>query len=193
MIKIITTFVLGLFIVGSTYAQSTPKPPKTHSTSSTSSSTSYSIDFDYDSDKESNSSVSIKRNENVYKLSARFGKHRTDEIRKIILKELGREGLKVTGKTYRWVKHNQGEEVFECKLSEGRLRLFVDKEYAPERMVEAMSGFGTILKDKISRTDSKKQAEDDIKRAQEDLKRAQRDLDKAKSQLARVKKQTKGN
>ena len=83
MKNLITAFILGLFIVGSTYGQSTPKPPKTPSTG-----TSYSISFDYDDDKGGNRSVSIKKNENVYKLSARFGKHRTEEIKKILLKEL---------------------------------------------------------------------------------------------------------
>lgn len=190
MKKIITTFVLGVFIVTNACSQSTPKPPKTPSTSS---STSYSIDFDYDGDKESNSSVSIKKNGNVYKLSARFGKHMTNDIKKTLLKELGRKGLKVTGKTSTWTKYNEGEESFECKLSDGRLRLYVDKQYAPGKLIEEMSVLGTIIKDQISGTDSKKQAKEDVKRAQEDIRRAQRDLERAKQKLERVKKQTKDN
>ncbi|MBL4606194.1 MAG: hypothetical protein JKY02_11190 [Flavobacteriaceae bacterium] len=187
MKKIITTLVLGLFIIGNTYAQSTPKPPKTPSTG-----TSYSISFDYDDDKSSNSSVSIKKNENVYKLSARFGKHRTEEIRRIVLKKLRRSGLTVSGKTYTWIKHNQGEEVFECKLSQGRLRLFVDKEYASERMIETMSAFGAVLKDAISGSDSKKEAEKDVKRAKKDLKRAKDALKKALREVEKLEEKTKG-
>lgn len=188
MKKIITAVVLGLFTIGSSCAQSTPKPPKTPSTG-----TSYSISFDYDDDERSNRSVSIKKSENVYKLNARFGKHRTEEIKKILLKELGRKTMKISGKTYSWVKYNQGEEVFECKLSQGRLRLFVDKEYAPERMIEEMVIFGDILKDAITGSDSKKEAEEDVKRAKEDIKRAQKDLERAKRQLERVKRKAKDN
>ena len=183
-----TTIVLALFIVGITYAQTTPKPPKTPSTG-----TSYSISFDYDDDKGSNRSVSIKKSENVYKLNARFGKHRTDEIKKMLVKELGKKTMKTSGRTYSWVKYNQGEEVFECKLSQGRLRLFVDKEYAPEKMIEEVVVFGDILKDAISGSDSKEQAEEDIRRAKEDIKRAQKDLERAKRQLERVKRKTKDN
>lgn len=190
MKNLIITFVLGLFIVTNACSQSTPKPPKTPSTST---STSYSIEFDYDDEKGSNSSVSIKKNENVYKLSARFGKHMTDDIKKTLMKELGKKELKVKGKTSTWTKYNQGEEVFECKLSQGRLRLYVDKEYASEKLIEEMGVLGTLLKDQISGTDSKKQAKEDVKTAQEDIRRAQQDLERAKKQLERLKKQTKDN
>ena len=101
--------------------------------------------------------------------------------------------MKTSGKTYSWLKYNQGEEVFECKLSQGRLRLFVDKEYAPEKMIEDMVVFGGILKDAISGSDSKKQAEEDVKRAKEEIKRAQKDLERAKKQLERVKNREKDN
>ena len=181
----ILVFVFSLLFITSACSQSTPKTPKPPKTSSTG--TSYSIDFDYDDDG-TNSSVSVKKNQRVYKLTASFDRGRTNEIKKILLKKLGKRELNVTGSTYTWIKIIKGEEFFECKLTKGKLRFFIDKEYASSSFIESMVNFGDKLRDTITGSDTDKE---EIERAKEELKRAEERLKRAKKQLERVKNKLK--
>lgn len=176
------TIALVLFLGNNFYAQTTPTPPETPKVSK---STSYSITFDTD-DAEDNSSVSIKRNDDIYKFSARFHESKTGSIKKLLVDKFGKSNLKIVGDTYRWVKNEKGEKLYDCKLTETTLKLYVDKEYANSKIITMMDEFGVVLKDAISGTDSKKEAKENAER---DLKRAERDLARAKRALERAKKQ----
>lgn len=79
MKHIILVTLVSLFTIDSLFSQVTPKPPKTPEITSTTKSSSFSFDTD---NKEENSSVSIKRNINIYKLSARFNESKTGAIKK---------------------------------------------------------------------------------------------------------------
>ena len=177
----ILTIVISLLFAFSACSQSTPKPPKTPSTG-----TSYSISVDTD-DSEDNSYVSIKRNDDVYKFNARFHESKTGSIKKLLVDKLGNRNLKVDGDTYRWVKNENGEKLYDLKLTDNTLKIYVDKEYANASLVDMIDEFGIVLKDAISGSDSKKEekerAEAAIKRAQKDLERAKRDLERAKKKL----------
>ena len=92
--------VVILFLSGITFGQATPKPPKLPKTpktisSSTTKSNSYSIRFDTDA-KEGNSSVSIKRNDNIYKFSAKFHESKFKSLKKLIVDQLGDKNLTVS-------------------------------------------------------------------------------------------------
>ncbi|MEE9407981.1 MAG: hypothetical protein V3V28_07895 [Polaribacter sp.] len=176
-----------LFLSNNTFSQSTPKAPKTPSTSTKTKGTSYSITFDTD-DKEDNSSVSIKRNDNVYKFSARFHESKTGSIKKLLVDKLGNSGLSISGDTYKWIKNEDGEKIYECKLTDDTLKIYVDKQYANANIIHMMNDFGDVLKDAISGTDSKKDAKEN---AEKELKSAERELARAKRQLERVKKKNK--
>ncbi len=179
-LTILSTLILTL----TTCAQSTPTPPKTPKTSK---GTSYSITFDTD-DAKDNSSVSIKRNDDIYKFSARFHESKTGSIKKLLVDKLGKSNLKIVGDTYRWIKTENGEKLYDCKLTDTTLKIYVDKEYANSKMIDMMDEFGTVLKDAISGTDSKQEAEENAKR---ELKRAERELAKAKRKLERLKRKIK--
>ena len=189
MKHLILTTVISLFLVSSIFSQSTPEPPNTPETTSTSKSTSYSITFDTD-DKEDNSSVSIKRNDDVYKLSARFHESKTGSIKKLLVDKLGNSNLSVSGDTYRWIKNEGGEKLYDCKLTDNTLKIYVDKEFANSKVVEMMDDFGNILKDAISGTDSKEDAKNN---AEIELKKAERKLAKAKRDLERAKRKMKNS
>jgi hypothetical protein len=151
--------------------------------------------MDTDDDSEyGNTSVSIKRTDAILKLNASFNKERTNKVRDFLLNRLQKDNLKVTGSTHSWTKNSNGEEVFECKLTRGSARLYVDKEAVSNSFYVKMDKLSTDLKDFISGSDSKKEArknsehaQKSVDRAKESLKRAQRDLERAKQDLERAK------
>lgn len=184
--------IFSLLFISNACSQTTSK-------TSTSSSTSYSISIDTDDDTEyGNTSVSIKRTDAILKLNASFNKERTNKVRDFLLNRLQKDYMKVTGSTHLWTKNSNGEEVFECKLTRGSVRLFVDKEAVSNSFYTKIDKLSTDLKDFISGSDSEKEAQKDSERAQkdmerakEDLKRAQKDLERAKRDLERAKEKTK--
>jgi hypothetical protein len=176
--------VIAIFLSTSLFAQKIPTPPKTPKTSK---GTSYSITFDTD-DAEDNSSVSIKRNDNVYKFNAKFHESKTGSIKKLLVDKLGKSDLKVDGDTFRWVKSENGDKLYDCKLTDNSLKIYVDKEYANSKIVEMIDEFGSVLKDAISGTDSEEDAKKDAERA---LKDAERALAKAKREVERLKRESR--
>lgn len=177
--------VIALFLVTNIFAQKTPTPPETPKTTATKS-TSYSITFDTD-DAEDNSSVSIKRNNNVYKFNARFHENKTGNLKKLLIDKLGKSNLKVDGDTYRWIKTEDGDKLYDCKLTDTTLKIYVDKEYANSRIVDMISEFGSVLKDAISGKDSEEEVKKDAER---ELKRAERALEKAKREVEKLKRKS---
>ncbi len=179
------TSVIALFLTNNFFAQKTPTPPETpKTTSSKTKSTSYSITFDTD-DAEDNSSVSIKRNDNVYKFNAKFHESKTGSIKKLLVDKLGKSNLTIDDGIYRWIKSEKGDKLYNCKLTDNTLKIYVDKEYANSKIVDMMDAFGAVLKDAISGTDSKEVAKKDAERA---LKDAERALQRAKRELERIKR-----
>ncbi|WP_397446123.1 hypothetical protein [Polaribacter sp. R77954] len=176
--------VLGLLLTTSLFAQKTPIPPQTPKTTTSTKSTSYSITFDTD-DKEENSSVSIKRNDDVYKFNARFHESKTGSIKKMLIDKLGKYDLRVDGDTFRWIKTEDGDTLYDCKLTDDTLKIYVDKAYANHKIVDMISEFGNVLKDTISGTNSEEEAKKHAERA---LKRAERALEKAKREVERLKR-----
>lgn len=179
--------VMALFLTTGLLAQKTPTPPKTPKTSSsTTKSTSYSITLDTD-DKESNSSVSIKRNDNVYKFNARFHESKSGSLKKMLIDKLGKSNLTIESDTFMWLKSEDGEKLYDCKLTDETLKIYVDKVYANAQIINMISKFGDELKDAISGTESK---EEERKAAERALKRAERALAKAKREVEILKRKT---
>jgi len=180
-------FIATLSFSANVMAQSTPKTPEPPQTTSTSSS-SYSMSIDSDDDVSSNSSVSVTISEETYKFRASFHKSKTEALKKIILERLGNENLKINGNTYLWSLNKNNDETFECKLTKGHLRIFMDKEVVSNGFYKKIEALGDELKYAISGRDSKTIAVQDAKRAQRDLERAKRDLERAQRDLERAKR-----
>ncbi|MCD2258166.1 hypothetical protein [Psychroserpens luteolus] len=176
-------------------AQTTPEPPTPPQTNTTSG-TSYSISIDNDDDETSNSSISIKTTDEYYKFRASFHKSKNERVKSMIIKNLGNNNLKVEGNTYLWTDSKNGDEVFECKLTKGHLRMSLDSEVASQGFTQKITELGRELKYFISGTDRKKEELKKAERAKRDLERAQRDLERAKRDLERTErdaKRAKGN
>nr|WP_321232995.1 hypothetical protein [uncultured Psychroserpens sp.] len=178
--------------VFTTNAQSTPEPPETPKTTTTKG-TSYSISIDNDDDVASNSSVSISISDDSYKFRASYHKSKNDGVKSILLKTLGKSNLNINGNTYLWSDNQNGDEVFECKLTKGHLRMYLDTEVASKGFLDKINTLGNDLKYYISGTDRKKEEAKKAERAQRDLERAQRDLERAKRDLERAKRNAKDN
>jgi len=192
MKHLILKSAICLFLSNSLFSQippKTPKTPQTTSSSSTTKSSSYSVTYDT-VDSEDNSSVSIKRNDNVYKFTARFHESKTGSLKKILVDRLGNDNLIVSNDRYSWIKKENGDKLYDCKLTEDTLKIYVDKEFANTTLVEMIEGLGLTLKDAISGTNSKEEAR---KNAESELKSAERELARAKRELERIKKEIKRN
>ena len=184
MTKTITTLVIAFLFSMTTTGQSTPEPPTPPQKST---GTSYSISIDNDDDDKSNSSVSVTKTDDEYKFKARFHKSKTDRVKNLLLERLGKGNLTVKGNTYLWSDLESGDEIFECKLTSGNLRMFMDRELVSNGFYKKIDALGTDLKHMISGTDAKKMAAQDLKRAQQDVERAQKDLERAKARLEKSK------
>ena len=186
MKHIILITLISLFTIDSLFSQVTPKPPKTPEITSTTKSSSYSFSFDTDN-KEENSSVSIKRNNNIYKLSARFNESKTCAIKKMLVDKLGNSNLKVSGDTYIWTKIKNGNKLYHCKLTEDILKIYVDKEFLNSKTIKIMNTLGDEVKDLISGSDSKEHtkriAERELITAEKELVRAKIELEKVRRRL----------
>lgn len=180
--------VMALFSTLGLNAQSTPEPPKPPKT--TSSSTSYSIEIDTDDDQH-NSSVSISISDDSYKFRASYHKSKNEGVKAMLLDQLGKENLSINGNTYLWADSQSGDEIFECKLTKGQLRMHVDTEVASKGFIEKINKLGNSLKYFISGTDPKKEEERTAAKAKREIERAERELARAKRELARAEREAK--
>jgi len=175
--------VLALFSTFGSNAQTVPDPPKPPTTPSTSSSTSsHSLEFDTDN-KRHNSSVSISVSDNSYKFRASYHKTKNEGVKAMLLDQLGKGNLTISGSTYLWSESQGGDTIFECKLTKGRLRMYVDTEVESSGFVEKINTLGNDLKYFISGTDAKKEEAKKAERAKQELERAERELERAKREL----------
>lgn len=181
---IVVTF---LFSTLSISAQVTPpKPPSPPTVKSKG--TSYSISIDNDDDKTHNSSVSISISDDSYKFKASYHKSKNDGVKAMLLDQLGKGHLKVDGNTYLWSNSQNGDAIFECKLTKGHLRMYVDTEIASKGFIDKINALGNNLKYYISGTSKEKEDAKKVERAKRDMERAQRELERAQRDLERSKK-----
>ncbi len=185
---VLVTALFSTFGLNAQTVPDPPKPPKTTSTSS--SSTSYSIEIDTDDDQH-NSSVSISVSDDSYKFKASYHKSKNEGVKAMLLDKLGKSNLTVNGNTYLWVDSQSGEEVFECKLTNGHLRMFVDIEAASKSFMDKINALGNKLKYYISGSDAKKEEAKTAERAKRELDRAEREVARAKRELARAEREAK--
>ena len=182
--------VVLAFISLCTFAQSTPTPPKTppvHTTTSTKTSSSYSYSMSDDNDTSHSSSISVTKSDDSYKFRASFHKSKTEKVKQLIKDRLGKENLTVNGNTYQWNKNKNGDEVFECRLTKGHVRIYITKDDVSASFYNKIVALGEELKYAITGSRSRNHAQGRAEHAKRDLERAQRDLERAKRDLERAK------
>ena len=177
--------ILVTTILFSAYAMA--QPAKTTSSSSSS----YSIEIDDDDDITQSSSISVTKSDDSYKFRASFHNSKTEKIKKAILDKLGKENLTVKGNTYQWNKYNDGDEVFECKLTKGRVRMYLNKDDVSNGFYNKIDDLGQEIKYLISGKSPNVRIQNNADRAKRELERAQRDLERAKRELERAEREAK--
>ncbi|BAO75650.1 hypothetical protein WPG_1420 [Winogradskyella sp. PG-2] len=184
---------MALFSTLELNAQTKPQPPTPPETpkTKTTSGTSYSISIENDDDESSNSSVSISISDDSYKFRASYHKSKNNGVKAILIEKLGKGNLTVKGNTYLWSDSQSGDEIFECKLTKGHLRMYVDTEFASKGFIEKINNLGQDLKYYISGTDPQKEEERAAAKAKREIERAERDLARAKRELARAEREAK--
>jgi len=191
--RVCLLLAVALFSTFSINAQTTPEPPTPPSTitnSSSSSTSSYSMEVDTDDEKQ-NSSVSISISNASYKFRASYHKSKNQGVKVMLLNELGKSNLTVKGNTYLWSDSKDADEIFECKLTKGHLKMYLDTEVASKAFVEKINALGKKLKYYISGSDAKKEEAKSAERAKRDLERAEREVAKAKRELERAEREVK--
>ncbi len=183
-------FTIALFSTLGLSAQTTPETPTPPETPKTSSSKSYSVSVENDDSVRHNSSVSISMSDESYKFRARFHNSKTEGLKRMIIESLGEENLNVKGNTLLWTDEKNGEELFECKLSNGQLRIYLDTELASKDFIDSIQILGEELKQYISGSSSK-DASKELAKAERELARAERELARAKREAKRAVREAK--
>ncbi|MEO1033567.1 MAG: hypothetical protein AAFX55_19425 [Bacteroidota bacterium] len=190
--------ITALCLTFSLSAQTTPEPPTPPKTSNskTISRTSQSVSVENDDNEIHNSSVSVSVSDDEYKFRARYHQSKNEGVKTILIEALGKDNLSVKGNTYLWSESKNGNDIFECKLTKGHLRMYLDTDLASKGYTEKINALGKDLKHFISGTDAKKESERAVAKAKRELERAERELERAKreaEQAARAAKRAAKN
>jgi hypothetical protein len=184
--------VATLFSTFSLSAQTVPDPPKPPKTNSSSSSAaSYSVEIDTDDNQEHNSSVSISISDDSYKFRARYDKSKNEGVKAMLLEQLGKRNLTENGNTSLWRDDQNGNTIFEYKLTKGHLRMYIDTDLVSHGYSEKINNLGNDLRYFISGDDPNKKEAKAASSAKRELELAEKELARAKRELARAEGEAK--
>jgi hypothetical protein len=166
------TFVLSIT------AQVTPIPPKTNSFGNKHTNVTTSI----------SNSTSVSNSDDSYKFTSRFQKSKRVKIQELLSKRLKGYGLKVSGKNYVWSEKRNGSLVFECKLTNRTMKLFLYKNEVPNSAYKKVKALGVELQKLITKHSNTGYGYRSVNSAKEDVRRAERELKRAKERLKIVER-----
>lgn len=166
-----------------------PTPPKTISVT-TSSNSSHSIVVKNDDDQHS-SSVSVSISDESYKFRARYNNSKNEGIKAILLEKLGKDNLKISGNTYLWTDPKGGDDVFECKLNKGSLKIYMNKESTSDSFQNKVVELGKDIKYYINGSSREKEEAKTAEQAKRELEKAEKELERAKQELKRAEREAK--
>ncbi len=109
---------------------------------------SVSVNVSNSNSSSSSSSISISSNNNTYKMSARFNKEKTEVVLDLLNFELGGKNLTTTKGLWESIKNN--DIAYRVKLSQGRLKISVDKEVVSPRTIVMFEELSEEIFDLIS-------------------------------------------
>ncbi|MFK7951516.1 MAG: hypothetical protein AB8B73_01620 [Ekhidna sp.] len=98
-----------------------------------------------------NSRSSITRSSESYDFDAKFDKKKYEEVKELIIDQLGTNNLQVKGKTYFWNQEKSGREYFSCKLTNNELNLTLNLEVASSGFADDIDELGGDLRDVIQK------------------------------------------
>ena len=189
-------YIIGFALFMSTQflgAQTPPQPPTPPSTSSSSSSSSVSISKS--NSRTNKTSVSVTNNEEGYKLKAKYGKDKFQELYTLLKNELGEKALKESNGEFTWNKQSGGEKVYEIVLDKTKLTIESFKQVASPELYNKIKQLGADAKSVIgggmhNEADHMRREADRLKREADRLQReADRMKRRANEQSRRMERQ----
>ena len=175
----ITVIFLTAFTLNAQTIPTSPTPPATSTTHSVTNSTTYTNSSgDYGN---SSSSISVKKTNLTYKFRASYNDDLTKNVSKYLQDNL--EGMKFTSTndaTF-WRIERNNEEAFKCKVSEGGIRISVDREITSEKFQNKIEKIVENLKYVVNNENPNEAKARRVKEAEAALKMAKEAYEKAKS------------
>jgi len=134
-------------------------------------------------------STSVSNSNNIYKFTSKFQSSKRKGVLDILENELNDIQVRKKGNQYSWSKEKNGKIVFECKLTNSTLKIFLDKDESTYQFNKKVKKLGDELRIYISAhksfsyttsSNSVGDAQVRVDKAKEELKRSLKNLEKAK-------------
>lgn len=173
------TFIISALIIGMFQIANAQRTPTT-----TTSTTTSTVTID-DDDKDENISVSISHTDDDYKLKASFPKNREARLKELIQNTLGDKNLNIRKGYSKW---SNDEKVYEIKLTETTLLIWLDLNIASPNLIEKINVLGNDAKTIISgshATVEKDRMQREADRMRREADRMQREAQRLEQQIAR--------
>jgi len=155
-------------------AQVTPKTPNTN--------------FSGNNHTSISNSTSVSDSDDSYKFTSRFQGTKKIKIQELLSKRLKGYGLKISGKNYVWSEERNGSLVFECKLTNRSLKMFLYKNEVSNSAYKKVRALGVELQKLISKHTNSDYGYNGVNNARENVRRATRELERAKERLKIVER-----
>lgn len=151
MKKLVFITACVMFISEKGFSQSIPVPPVTPTTNtvSVSSHTSNSYTSNQKGERDSHT-IAVKNHNSIYRFKARFNDALTESIKKRLIKEFFEDNFLKSYDAYFWKIEKNDRNVFECKLLEGQVKMYVDKNMTSKEFQQKIEKLGEDLKYIIS-------------------------------------------
>ncbi|KAB1153945.1 hypothetical protein F7018_15785 [Tenacibaculum aiptasiae] len=171
MKTLVTVTITAIFLTAFTLsAQTPPTPPTPPSTSTTYSVTQSTTYTNSSSNHDSgSSSISVKKTNSTFKFRASYRDKLTNNVSRYLQDNL--DGMKFTNTnnlTF-WKIEKNDEEAFKCKVSEGGVRIFVDRDLTSRKFQNKIEKIVENLKYIVNNEDPTKAKKKRVKEAEKAL------------------------
>ena len=127
-----------------TTAQVTPIPPNTNSSGNKHTNITTTI----------SNSTSVSNSDDSYKFTSRFQRSKRVKIQKLLSEKLRSYSLQKERNTYIWSEKNNGSLVFECKLTNRTMKMFLYKNEVSKYTYKKIKALGVELQKLITKHSS---------------------------------------
>jgi hypothetical protein len=134
-------------------------------------------------------STSTSNSDNTYKLTSKFQSSKRKGVLDILVNELNDIQVRKKGNQYVWSTSKNGKTIFECELSNNKLKMLLDKDESSYSFNRKIKSLGKDLVQYISAhksfsyattSNSVGDAQVRVQKAKEELQRSLKNLEKTK-------------
>ncbi len=134
-------------------------------------------------------STSVSNSGNIYKFTSKFQSSKRKGVLEMLENELNDMQVRKKGNQYTWTKVKNGETIFECELSNTKLKMLLHKNKTSYGFASRIKSLGNELRTYISAhksfrytasSNSVGDAQVRVERAKEELRRSLKNLENVK-------------